>query len=31
MTLRQVSLDDKYDLTKQQVFVTGYQAWCGCA
>ena len=26
MTLRQVSLDDKYDLTKQQVFVTGYQA-----
>src|SRR5919108_4397460 len=26
MTLRQVSLEDKYDLTKQQVFVTGYQA-----
>ena len=26
MTLRQVSLDDKYDLTKDQVFVTGYQA-----
>ena len=26
MTLRQVSLDDKYDLTKKQVFVTGYQA-----
>jgi indolepyruvate ferredoxin oxidoreductase len=26
MTLRQVSLDDKYDLSKRQVFVTGYQA-----
>jgi indolepyruvate ferredoxin oxidoreductase len=26
MTQRPVSLDDKYDLTKQQVFVTGYQA-----
>jgi indolepyruvate ferredoxin oxidoreductase len=26
MTLRQVSLDDKYDLSRQQVFVTGYQA-----
>src|SRR6188768_1759506 len=26
MTLRQVSLDDKYDLTKSPVFVTGYQA-----
>jgi len=26
MALRQVSLDDKYDLTRQQVFVTGYQA-----
>ncbi|ARP99891.1 indolepyruvate ferredoxin oxidoreductase family protein [Pseudorhodoplanes sinuspersici] len=26
MTLRQVSLDDKYDLTKKQIFVTGYQA-----
>ena len=26
MTLRQVSLDDKYDLTKDRVFVTGYQA-----
>ena len=26
MTLRQVSLDDKYDLTQKQVFVTGYQA-----
>jgi indolepyruvate ferredoxin oxidoreductase len=26
MTLRQVSLDDKYDLTKRDVFVTGYQA-----
>jgi indolepyruvate ferredoxin oxidoreductase len=26
MTLRRVSLDDKYDLTKSPVFVTGYQA-----
>ncbi|MGD9922369.1 MAG: indolepyruvate ferredoxin oxidoreductase family protein [Pseudorhodoplanes sp.] len=26
MSLRQVSLDDKYDLTKRDVFVTGYQA-----
>jgi indolepyruvate ferredoxin oxidoreductase len=26
MTLRQVSLEDKYDLTKDRVFVTGYQA-----
>jgi indolepyruvate ferredoxin oxidoreductase len=26
MTLRQVSLDDKYDLAQKQVFVTGYQA-----
>ena len=26
MALRQVSLDDKYDLTRQQVFVTGSQA-----
>jgi len=26
MTLRQVSLDDKYDLTRSQIFVTGYQA-----
>jgi indolepyruvate ferredoxin oxidoreductase len=26
MTLRQVSLDDKYDLTKRDIFVTGYQA-----
>ncbi len=24
--LRKVSLDDKYDLTKEEVFVTGYQA-----
>ena len=24
--MRQVSLDDKYDLTKKQIFVTGYQA-----
>src|SRR5712691_8702805 len=26
MALRQVSLDDKYDLTQDRVFVTGYQA-----
>ncbi len=26
MTLRQVSLEDKYDLTKKTIFVTGYQA-----
>ncbi len=26
MTLRQVSLDDKYDLSRRQIFVTGYQA-----
>src|SRR5262245_34347398 len=26
MALRQVSLDDKYDLSKERVFVTGYQA-----
>jgi indolepyruvate ferredoxin oxidoreductase len=26
MTLRSVSLDDKYDLTKDRVLVTGYQA-----
>ena len=26
MTLHSVSLDDKYDLTKAHVFVTGYQA-----
>ncbi len=26
MTPRQVGLDDKYDLTKRQIFVTGYQA-----
>jgi indolepyruvate ferredoxin oxidoreductase len=26
MTLRPVSLDDKYDLTQNRVFVTGYQA-----
>ncbi len=26
MTLRPVTLDDKYDLTKSPVFVTGYQA-----
>jgi indolepyruvate ferredoxin oxidoreductase len=26
MTLRQVSLDDKYDLDRRQIFVTGYQA-----
>ena len=26
MTLRKVSLDDKYDLGKTPVFVTGYQA-----
>jgi indolepyruvate ferredoxin oxidoreductase len=26
MTLRPVSLDDKYDLTKSHIFVTGYQA-----
>src|SRR5581483_1264865 len=26
MTLREVSLDDKYDLTKKTLFVTGYQA-----
>jgi indolepyruvate ferredoxin oxidoreductase len=26
MTLRQVSLDDKYDLGRRDVFVTGYQA-----
>ena len=26
MTLHPVSLDDKYDLTKSRVFVTGYQA-----
>ena len=26
MTLHSVSLDDKYDLTKDRVFVTGYQA-----
>ena len=26
MTLKPVSLDDKYDLTKSHIFVTGYQA-----
>jgi indolepyruvate ferredoxin oxidoreductase len=26
MTLRQVSLDDKYDLSRSQIFVTGFQA-----
>ena len=26
MTLRPVSLDDKYDLTQSHVMVTGYQA-----
>src|SRR5215471_873681 len=26
MPLRQVSLDDKYDLAQERVFVTGYQA-----
>src|ERR1700761_8567202 len=26
MTLRPVDLDDKYDLTKSHIFVTGYQA-----
>ena len=26
MSLRHVDLDDKYDLTKSPVFVTGYQA-----
>src|SRR4051794_16231432 len=26
MTLKNVTLDDKYDLTKSRVFVTGYQA-----
>ena len=26
MTLRPVSLDDKYDLTQSHVLVTGYQA-----
>ncbi len=26
MTQNSVSLDDKYDLTKSRVFVTGYQA-----
>jgi len=26
MTLRQVSLDDKYDLSRRDIFVTGYQA-----
>src|SRR5437764_10584865 len=26
MTLKKVSLDDKYDLTQDRVFVTGYQA-----
>src|ERR1041384_2097883 len=26
MTLKNVTLDDKYDLTKGRVFVTGYQA-----
>jgi indolepyruvate ferredoxin oxidoreductase len=26
MSLRQVSLDDKYDLSRRQIFVTGYQA-----
>ena len=26
MTLKNVTLDDKYDLTQNRVFVTGYQA-----
>ena len=26
MALKPVSLDDKYDLSKRHVFVTGYQA-----
>src|SRR5437764_8806639 len=26
MTLKNVTLDDKYDLTQDRVFVTGYQA-----
>jgi len=26
MALRDVTLDDKYDLTQRHVFVTGYQA-----
>ena len=26
MTLRPVSLDDKYDLNQSHIFVTGYQA-----
>ena len=26
MPLRRVSLDDKYDLAQERVFVTGYQA-----
>ena len=26
MTLQNVTLDDKYDLSKSRVFVTGYQA-----
>ena len=26
MSLNHVTLDDKYDLTKSRVFVTGYQA-----
>src|SRR6267378_8314304 len=26
MTLKNVTLDDKYDLTQSRVFVTGYQA-----
>lgn len=25
-TLKPISLDDKYDLAKERVFVTGYQA-----
>ena len=25
MSLNRVTLDDKYDLTKSRVFVTGYQ------
>ena len=26
MSLNHVTLDDKYDLTKSRIFVTGYQA-----
>ena len=26
MALNQVTLDDKYDLTKSRIFVTGFQA-----